>query len=107
MLIVLKNEMEKILDLWEKQFPNVVLSSKAFCPIITRPNIAKSMSMEEKIWEISCEGVELSAIQEEDPEENKIEANIRGVTLRSQINGFGSNKMVERICYLNMIYWYG
>ena len=33
-------EMEKILDLWEKQFPNVVLSSNAFCPIVTHPNIA-------------------------------------------------------------------
>ena len=67
------HEMVKILDLWEKQFPNVVLSSNAFCPIITHPNIAKSMSMDEKIWEIPCEGIELPDIQEEDSDENKID----------------------------------
>ena len=37
------------------------------------------MSMLEKIWEISCEGIELSAIQEDDPEVNKIDATISDV----------------------------
>ena len=65
-------EMDKIVDLWEKQFPNVVLSSNSFCPIITHPNIAKSMAMEERIWEIPCKGIELSDVQEDDSNENKI-----------------------------------
>ena len=71
--------MEKLVDLWEKQFPNVVLSSNSlpsFCPIITHPNIAKSMAMEERIWEIPCEGIELSDIQEADSNENKIHDSI-------------------------------
>ena len=93
------SEIEDLVDFWEKQFPNIVLSCNSIDPIITQPNIAKSMSMEEKIWEISCEGVELSEIQEDDPEENKIDATISDVTLRSRINGFGSNKRVERIFY--------
>jgi hypothetical protein len=69
-------EMEKTVDLWEKQFPNVVLSSNSFCPIIIHPNIAKSMSMEKRIWEIPCEGIELTDIQEDDQNENKIDASI-------------------------------
>ena len=69
-------EMDKIVDLWEKQFPNVVLSSNSFCPIITHPNIAKSMAMEERIWEIPCEGIELSDIQDDDSNENKIHGSI-------------------------------
>ena len=69
-------EMEKIVDLWEKKFPNVVLSSNSFCPIITHPNIAKSMAMEERIWEIPCKGIELSDIQEADLNENKIHDSI-------------------------------
>ena len=69
--------MEKLVDLWEKQFPNVVLSSNSFCPIITQPNIAKSMAMEERIWEIQCEGVELSDTQEDDSTDKKIQDSIR------------------------------
>ena len=68
--------MDKIVDLWEKQFPNVVLSSNSFCPIITHPNIAKSMAMEERIWEIPCEGIELSDIQDDDSNVNKIHDSI-------------------------------
>ena len=45
-------------------------------PIITQPNIAKSMAMEERIWEIPCEGIELSDIQEDDSTEIKIDASI-------------------------------
>ena len=68
-----ESEIEDLLDFWENQFPNIVLSCNSFDPIITQPNISKSMSMEERIWEISCEGIKLSAIQEDDPEENKID----------------------------------
>ena len=66
---------DNLVDLWEKQFPNIVLSCHPdhVDPIITRQNIAKSMSMEEKIWEIPCEGIKLSEIQEDDSEENKLD----------------------------------
>ena len=67
---------EDIVDLWERQFPNIVLSCTSFDPIITQPNIAKSMAMDEKIWEIPCEGIELSDIQEDDSTEIKIETSI-------------------------------
>ena len=73
------HEKKKIVDLWEKQFPNVVLLSNSlpsFCPIITHPNIAKSMAMEERIWEIPCKGIELSDVQEDDSNENKIHDSI-------------------------------
>ena len=68
----------RIVDLWEKQFPKVVLSCHSYCnhklrcgPMIIHPNIAKSDSMKEKIWEIPCEGVELSNLQEDYSEVNK------------------------------------
>ena len=67
---------DDIVDLWERQFPNIVLSCTSFDPIITQPNIAKSMAMDEKIWEIPCEGIELSDIQEDDSTEIKIDASI-------------------------------
>ena len=61
--------LESIMDLWNKQFPNVVLSCHSnlrccyqchCCPIIIpESNIAISMSEEETIWEIQCEGIEL------------------------------------------------
>ena len=77
--------MEKIMDLWKKQFPDVVLSCHnhflchnhcnytQYCrPLITpNPNIAKSMSVEQTIWEIPCEGIEL---QENVSEENENDA---------------------------------
>ena len=44
--------------------------------------------MEEKIWEISCEGIELSAIQEDDPEENKTDATYNILEL-DRIEGAG------------------
>ena len=34
------------------------------------------MSMDEKIWEIPCEGIEFPDIQEEDSDENKIDDSI-------------------------------
>ena len=68
----------RIVDLWEKLFPKVVLSCHSYCnhklrcgPMIIHPNIAKPDSMEEKIWEIPCEGVELSNLQEDFSEVNK------------------------------------
>ena len=76
--------MERIMDLWKKQFPTVVLAcnshfscySQCYCyPIITPnpfyPNIAKTMSEEETIWEIQCEGIEISGLEVDDPKENK------------------------------------
>jgi hypothetical protein len=62
--------LESIMNLWKKQFPNVVLSCHSnlkgccyrcyCCPIlIPEPNIAISMYKEETIWEIQCEGIEL------------------------------------------------
>ena len=83
-----ESEIEDLLDFWENQFPNIVLSCNTIKSIITQPNIAKSMSMEEKIWEISCEGIELSAIQEDDPEENKTDATYNILEL-DRIEGAG------------------
>ena len=70
------SEIEDLVDFWEKQFPNIVLSFNSIDPIITQPNIAKSMAMDEKIWEIPCEGIELSDILEDDSTEIKIDASI-------------------------------
>ena len=78
---------ERIMDLWKQQFPDVVLSchNHLLCqnhcnythcsPTITpNPNIAKSMSVEETIWEIPCEGIKLSELQEQFSEENENDA---------------------------------
>ena len=96
------HEMEKILDLWEKQFPNVVLSSKAFCPIVTRPNIAKSMSMDEKIWEIPCEGIEFPDIQEEDSDENKIDDSISDAREATSQRTFTHQRLRDPLTYANV-----
>ena len=42
--------------------------------IAPNPNIAKSMSVEETIWEIPCEGIKLSQLQENYLKENKNDA---------------------------------
>ena len=72
--------MGRIVDLWQKLFPNVVLSCHSYCrsnyklrcgPMIVHTSIAESNSMEEKIWEIPCEGIELSNLQEDYSEVNK------------------------------------
>ena len=71
-----KTFMKRIMGLWEKQFPDVVLSfhdyfsCHNYCnytqhcglTITPNPNIAKSMSVEETIWEIPCEGIKLSEL---------------------------------------------
>ena len=80
--------MKRIMDLWEKQFPNVVLlcytdfSCQSHCDytqycnipedikyihhiIVPNPNIAKSMSVDKTIWEIPCKSIKLSELQEE------------------------------------------
>ena len=44
------------------------------CLFYLNPNIAKSMSVEQTIWEIPCEGIELSELQENDSEEIKNDA---------------------------------
>ena len=90
--------MEKIMDLWEKQFPNVVLSCydhfscQSHCDytlwceitadikythhrIVPNPNIAKAMTVDETIWEIPCQSIKLSELQY-DSEENKTVPNI-------------------------------
>ena len=82
------NGMERIMDLWEKQFPNIVFSSynhfscqshcdyTLYCSIpgdikfthhiiVPNPNIAKSMAVDKTIWEIPCESIKLSELQEE------------------------------------------
>jgi hypothetical protein len=72
--------LERIMVLWKKQFPNVVLSChsnlrgccyQCYCyPIlIPEPNMAITMSKEETIWEIQCEGIELFCQQEDDSEQ--------------------------------------
>ena len=71
--------LKSIMDLWKKQFPNVVLSChsnlrgccyQCYCyPIlIPEPNMAITMGKEETIWEIQCEGIELFCHQEDDSE---------------------------------------
>ena len=59
--------MEKIKDIWRKQNPNVVISSALKYEYgLIIPNIAKPMPMEKTIWEIKCEGIQLSDKKEED-----------------------------------------
>ena len=83
-----RHGMKRIMDLWKKQFPNVVLSChnhilcRNYCnytqhcrpTIAPNPNIAKSMSLEETIWEIPCESIRLSTLQEQYSEEVKNDA---------------------------------
>ena len=101
------SRIEDLVDLWEKQFPNIVLSCNSIDPIITQPNIAKSMSMEEKIWEISCEGIELSAIQEDDPEENKIDATISDVRDDNSLSDFIERALTLNLGILESLSWKG
>ena len=57
---------EKMKDIWRKKYPNIVISSdlkNEYGLII--PNIAKPMPIEETIWEIKCEGIQLSQKKEE------------------------------------------
>ena len=54
-----KSEMERMINVWEKQFPSIVISCVSLHGLII-PNIAKPMLMEETIWEIKCEGIQLS-----------------------------------------------
>ena len=84
----IKYGMQRIMDLWEKQFPNVVFlcyndfSCQSHCDytlycsipgdikykhhiIVPNPNIAKSMSVDKTIWEIPCKSIKLSELQEE------------------------------------------
>ena len=72
--------LERIMDLWKRQFPNVVLSChsnlrgccyQCYCyPIlIPEPNMAITMGKEETIWEIQCDGIELFSQQEDDSEQ--------------------------------------
>ena len=84
-----KTFMKRLMDLWEIKFPDVVLSCHdyfschnhnnytQYCglAIIPKPNIAKTMSVQETIWEIPCEGIELSELQD-DSEESKNSASI-------------------------------
>ena len=60
---IYKSEMERMIsdsDKWKKQFPNVVISCVSLHELgIITPNIAKPMLMEERIWEIKCEGIQL------------------------------------------------
>ena len=82
-----KTFMKRLMDLWEKQFPDVVLSchdhfschnyyTQYCCLTITpKPNIAKSMSVEETIWEIPCEGIELQG--EDDSGDSKNNASMK------------------------------
>ena len=88
---------DNLVDLWEKQFPNIVLSCHPdhVDPIITRQNIAKSMSMEEKIWEIPCEGIKLSEIQEDDSEENKLDAMISDLWDDNSLSDFIDRALSE------------
>ena len=88
---------ERILDVWKKQYPNVVLSCHnnfscqshcdytLYCEIpadveythhriVPNPNIAKAMIADEKIWEIPCQSIKLSELQ--DVTENKTVTNI-------------------------------
>ena len=77
--------MERIMDVWNKQFPNVVLSCynhfscqshcdyTLYCEIpadvkythhriVPNPNIAKAMTVDETIWEIPCQSIKLSEL---------------------------------------------
>ena len=57
-----KSEMENMINVWKKQFPSVVISfvSPHRLGLLLTPNIAKPVLMEETIWEIKCEGIQLS-----------------------------------------------
>ena len=56
-----KSEMEIMIKVWKKQFPSVVISCVSLHGLgLIIPNIAKPMLMEETIWEIECEGIQLS-----------------------------------------------
>ena len=68
--------LEKMKDSWRKKFPNVVISSDLkyeYGLIIT--NIAKPMPIEKMIWEIKCEGIQLSDKKEEDSDVHYSEDN--------------------------------
>ena len=85
------------MDVWKKQYPNVVLSCHnnfscqshcdytLYCEIpadveythhriVPNPNIAKAMIADETIWEIPCQCIKLSELQ--DVTENKTVTNI-------------------------------
>ena len=66
---IYKSEMERMIsdnDKWKRQFPSVVISCVSLHELgIITPNIAKPMLMEENIWEIKCEGIQLSDQEEE------------------------------------------
>ena len=66
---IYKSEMERMInknDKWKKQFPSVVISCVSLHELgIITPNIAKPMLMEERIWEIKCEGIQLFDQEEE------------------------------------------
>ena len=88
---------ETLMHVWKKQFPNVVLSCHnnfscqlhcdytLYCEIpkdveythhiiVPNPNIAKAMISDETIWEIPCQSIKLSELQ--DVTENKTVTNI-------------------------------
>ena len=95
----IKYGMQRIMDLWEKQFPNVVFlcyndfSCQSHCDytlycsipgdikykhhiIVPNPNIAKSMPVDETIWEIPCKSIKLSELKEDESEKNKTGTNV-------------------------------
>ena len=59
--------MENMKDIWRKQIPDVVISSALKYEYgLIIPNIAKPMPIEKTIWEIKCEGIQLSDKKVED-----------------------------------------
>jgi F-box/leucine-rich repeat protein 14 len=68
--------MEKMKDIWRKKNPDVVISSALKYEYgLIIPNIAKPMPMEKTIWEIKCEGIQLSDKKEEDSDVHNSEDN--------------------------------
>ena len=68
--------LEKVKDIWRKKFPNVVISSDLKYEYgLIIPNIAKPKPIEKMIWEIKCEGIQLSDKKEEDSDVHYSEDN--------------------------------
>ena len=68
--------MEKMKDFRRKQNPHVVISSALKYEYgLIIPNIAKPMPMGKTIWEIKCEGIQLSDKKEEDSNVHNSEDN--------------------------------
>ena len=71
-----KAGLEEMKNIWRRKIPNVAISSALKYEYgLIIPNIAKPMPIEKTIWEIKCEGIQLSDKKEEDSDINYSEDN--------------------------------